>query len=54
MYGLSIYEIKRIRHHAQFFIVSHGKFSAFYKFSEKHKTLILSEDICNRLPASLF
>ena len=35
MYGLSIYEIKRICQLAQLFHNLTGKFSAFYKFSEK-------------------
>ena len=53
MYGL-LYEIKRICHHAHFFIVSHGIFQHFTNFlKKKNKTLLLSEDICNRLPASL-
>ena len=32
MYGLSIYEIKRICHRARFFIISHGSFQLFADF----------------------
>ena len=39
MYGLYIYEIKKIGHHARIFIIAHGSFSAFYKISKKNQVL---------------
>ena len=36
MYGLSIYEIKRICHRARFFIISHGSFQHFANFLKKN------------------
>ena len=39
MYGLSIYEIKRICHYTHFFNNLTWKFSAFYNFSEKIQVL---------------
>ena len=52
MYGLSIYEIKRIYHHAQFFIIS-WNFSAFCKFFGK-KTQVLNIKLKYLLSPSSF
>ena len=42
MYGLSIYEIKRICHRARFFITSHGSFQHFANFlKKKHDKIIV-------------
>ena len=38
MYGLSIYEIKRICHRVRFFIISHGSFQHFANFLKKKTT----------------
>ena len=39
MYGLSIYEIKRICHHARFFIIWHGSFQHFTNSLNKNQVL---------------
>ena len=41
VYGLSIYEIKRICHHSGFFIISHGSFEHFTNFLKKTPTSII-------------
>ena len=38
MYGLSIYEIKRICHRVRFFIISHGIFQHFTNFLKNKQT----------------